>query len=68
MENKPLELLNSAINKKVKVHLKNGTIIEGILLSFDIHTNMVIKTNVELKNEYLFIRGDGVVYISIERE
>jgi small nuclear ribonucleoprotein (snRNP)-like protein len=68
MENKPLELLNSAINKKVKVHLKNGIIIEGILLSFDIHTNMVIKTNVELKNEYLFIRGDGVVYISIERE
>jgi small nuclear ribonucleoprotein (snRNP)-like protein len=68
MENKPLELLNSAINKKVKVHLKNGATIEGILLSFDIHTNMVIKTNVELKNEYLFIRGDGVVYISIERE
>ena len=71
MNERPIDVLNKAKNKKVWIKLKNNEEVTGVLLSLDLHLNMSLK-NVEIVNEKkkkvenLLIRGDAVVYVSPE--
>jgi len=72
-EDRPLDALNNARNKKVIVELKNGKQIVGKLKSFDIHINVVLDDAQELENGEVkrkigtsFVRGDTIVLISPE--
>lgn len=67
---RPLDALNLAKNKSVVVELKNGLVIRGKLLAFDIHLNVVLddaeqleKNEVSRKFGRLLIRGDTVILI-----
>lgn len=59
---RPLDLLNSLKGKQVVVERKSAgsTVIEGKLVAFDIHINLVIEGNDGIK----FIRGDVIETIS----
>ena len=68
---KPLNVLNQAINKQVMVELKGGREYRGVLDGYDPHMNLVIKNAEELiKNEVVrklpitIVRGDNVIFIS----
>jgi len=68
---RPLDMLNSARDKKVILELKNGKQIQGTLKAFDIHINTVLEDaeeheNGELKRKFgkTFIRGDTIILIS----
>jgi small nuclear ribonucleoprotein (snRNP)-like protein len=69
---RPLDLLNSAKNKRVLVETKAKKQIMGVLKAFDIHINMVL-ADAEERNEEgqvsrklgeVFIRGDMIVLVS----
>ncbi len=67
---RPLDALNLAKNKPVVVELKNGMVIRGKLLAFDIHLNVVLDDaeqleDNEVKRKFgrLLIRGDTVILI-----
>lgn len=68
MVDKPLEILNHAKGKNVTVYLKNGEIITGILIAFDIHLNLSLE-DVEIESKkkkkapVLLVRGDNILYI-----
>lgn len=61
--NKPYDYLNAWLDKHVKVKLKEGNIIEGVFVSYDIHMNIVIRQTKELETSHIFIRGDSLLYI-----
>ena len=68
---KPLNVLNKSLNKKVLVELKANREYRGILGGYDPHMNLVLNNaeeyiNKELKRkiEITIVRGDNVVYIS----
>lgn len=62
---RPLDLLNMGKDKKVSIRVKNNDLsLEGILLAFDIHINLVIDCGEYLK----FIKGELVEDVSIEKE
>ena len=70
-EQRPLDALNNAKDKRVIVTLKNGKEVSGTLRAFDIHINCVLDDadeyeNGELKRKIgkIFIRGDTIVMIS----
>ena len=70
-QERPLDALNRARNKRVIVELKNGKQFVGTLKAFDIHINTVIedaeeRENGELKRKIgnMFIRGDTIIFIS----
>jgi len=67
---RPLDALNQARNKQVMVELKNGKVIRGMLLAFDIHINLVLDNAEELvegeikrKLGRVLIRGDTVLMV-----
>ncbi len=68
---KPLTVLNQAINKSVIVELKSNREYRGTLDGYDPHMNLVLKNAEELINhevirklETTIVRGDNVIYIS----
>lgn len=73
MELRPLDSLNEARNKNVIVELKNGKQFVGRLKAFDIHVNTVLENSeervdgeVKRKLNTIFIRGDTIVFISLQ--
>jgi len=57
---RPLDLLGSLKGKKVIIILKNeDNPIEGTLIAFDIHINLVVEINKKKR----FIRGDVVMWV-----
>ena len=68
---RPLDLLNSAKEKRVIIELKNGKQFVGKLLAFDIHINCVLDDAEEMENGEskrkigkMFLRGDTIILIS----
>jgi small nuclear ribonucleoprotein len=68
---KPLNVLNLAINKQVMVELKGNREYRGVLDGYDPHMNLVLKNAEELiKGEVVrklvvtIVRGDNVIFIS----
>ena len=68
---KPLSVLNSSINSRVMVELRNSKEFRGILDGYDPHMNLVLRNATEyvekeLTQEYdlVIVRGDNVIYIS----
>lgn len=58
---RPLDYLNSIKDKTCTVILKDtNEKINGTLLAFDIHINVVLATN----KDFIFIRGDNILSIS----
>lgn len=71
-EKRPFDLLNSSLNKTVIIGLKEKVLVRGIMVSYDVHMNIVLE-KAELLNEdnsvkqglgKALIRGDNIVYIS----
>ncbi|MCL5011550.1 MAG: small nuclear ribonucleoprotein [Candidatus Marsarchaeota archaeon] len=70
-EKRPFDVLNGALNKNVLVKLKGDVEVRGVLMSFDVHMNLVLDSSEELKNGELkrklgtvLLRGDTVVFVS----
>jgi small nuclear ribonucleoprotein len=68
---KPLTVLNQAINSQVMVELKSNREYRGVLDGYDPHMNLVLKNAEELINNEVvrklnitIVRGDNVIYIS----
>lgn len=68
---RPLDLLNASKGKEVMLYLKDGKILAGTLLAFDIHINLVVDNTKEIvdgqirKNLSLaFVRGNTILYIT----
>jgi small nuclear ribonucleoprotein len=68
---KPLTVLNQAINRPVIVELKANREYRGVLDGYDPHMNLVLKNAEELINnevvrkiDVTIVRGDNVIYIS----
>lgn len=68
---KPLMVLNQAINSQVIVELKGNREYRGVLDGYDPHMNLVLKNAEELVNNEVkrklnvtIVRGDNVIYIS----
>ena len=70
-QQRPLDALNRARNKRIIVELKNGKQLIGTLNAFDIHINVVLTDaeereggEVKRKLGVVFIRGDTIILIS----
>ncbi|MCR8433099.1 MAG: hypothetical protein NDP13_02510 [Crenarchaeota archaeon] len=71
--NLPLAILRKSINKHIKVWLKDGTIIEGLVLSVDEVMNIMIvdakevndKGDVLRKWGTILLRGSNVLMIQV---
>lgn len=68
---KPLAVLQKALNQKVIVELKGKRGYRGTLDGYDPHMNLVLKNAEEThedqvvrKVETTIVRGDNVIYIS----
>jgi small nuclear ribonucleoprotein len=70
MGNRPLDILNNALNTPVIVRLKGAREFRGNLQGYDVHMNLVLEEAEELKEGEarklgtVIIRGDNVVYLS----
>ncbi len=70
MGNRPLDILNNALNKSVLVRLKGTREFRGELQGYDMHMNLVLSNAEEIKeNESkklgtVVVRGDNIVFIS----
>ncbi|VVB56526.1 Putative snRNP Sm-like protein [uncultured archaeon] len=70
-ERRPFDILNSSLNNTVVVGLKGGTEMRGLMVSYDVHMNLVLEKAEQLKDGEVkrgigtvLLRGDSVVYIS----
>ncbi|VVC02312.1 Putative snRNP Sm-like protein [uncultured archaeon] len=70
-EKRPFDILNGALNNNVVVGLKGGRDMRGLMVSYDVHMNIVLEKAEELVNGEVkrgigtvLLRGDSVVYIS----
>ncbi len=70
-ERRPFDLLNGALNNNVVVGLKGHREIRGLMVSYDVHMNIVLEKAEELEAGEvkrgigtILVRGDSVVYIS----
>lgn len=70
---RPLDALNSSKDKRVIVELKDKSQLIGILATFDLHINVVLKNAEEIidgetkrKLGTVFIRGDTITIIHAE--
>ena len=68
---RPLDVLNRALDSPVLVSLKGGRELRGKLAGFDPHLNLVLEEAEELQGSdvtkrygTMVIRGDNVVFIS----
>ncbi|MEF8776365.1 MAG: LSM domain-containing protein [Haloarculaceae archaeon] len=57
--NRPLDVLEEAVDSEVVVKLKDGGVHEGTLVGYDQHMNLVV----EAGDNTTIIRGDNVVSI-----
>ena len=70
MGNRPLDILNIALNKSVLIRLKGSREFRGELQGYDMHMNLVlanaeeIKENESKKLGTVVVRGDNIVFIS----
>lgn len=71
MGNRPLDILNNALNTPVIVRLRGSREFRGELLGYDVHMNLVLNNAEELNDGEIVrklgsvvIRGDNVVYVS----
>ncbi|MDW7731342.1 MAG: LSm family protein [Methanolobus sp.] len=71
MGNRPLDILNNALNTPVIVRLKGAREFRGKLQGYDVHMNLVLDEAEELKEGDIMrklgsvvIRGDNIVYVS----
>ncbi|AEA47244.1 LSm family protein [Archaeoglobus veneficus] len=71
MANRPLDVLNKALQTPVLVRLKGGREFRGILNGYDIHMNLVLQNAEEIQGGEVIrklgsvvIRGDTVVFVS----
>ena len=69
-EKRPFDILNAALNNNVVVGLKGGRDMRGLMVSYDVHMNIVLEKAEELVNGEVkrgigtvLLRGDSVVYI-----
>ena len=67
---RPLDSLNQAKGDFVLAELKNGTVIRGKLLAYDIHLNIAMEDAEELQNNEVkrklgkvLVRGDTIILI-----
>ena len=68
----PLSVLNKSINKKIILSLKDGRILEGVLIGYDEHMNLVLidveekdsEGNLIRKLGKVILRGNNIVTIS----
>ena len=65
--NQPDDLLKIALNKQVKIRVKDSKDITGLLQAFDEHYNILLTEAKELDKKIgtLYIRGDVVILLSI---
>ncbi len=65
--NQPDDLLKIALNKKIKIRVKDSKDIIGILQAFDEHYNILLSNANEQGKDIgtLYIRGDVVILLSI---
>jgi small nuclear ribonucleoprotein len=71
MANRPLDILNKALQTSVIVRIKGGREFRGVLNGYDVHMNLVLQSAEEIqagevtkKLGSVVIRGDTVVFIS----
>ncbi|SNQ62364.1 Putative snRNP Sm-like protein [uncultured archaeon] len=70
MGNRPLDILNNALNKSVLVRLKGAREFRGELQGYDMHMNLVLANAEEIKESEskklgtVVVRGDNIVFIS----
>lgn len=70
-EKRPFDILNASLNNTVVVGLKGGVEIRGVMVSYDVHMNIVLEKAEELADGKVkrglgtvLLRGDNVVFIS----
>jgi len=67
----PLDVLEKAMNQKLRLLLKDGRTLEGKLLGFDEYMNLVVDDVEESKDDNkirvgrIILRGNNVVSISL---
>ncbi len=71
MANRPLDVLNRALQTSVIVRIKGGREFRGVLDGYDVHMNLVLVSAEEIREGEtatklgsVVIRGDTVVFIS----
>ena len=71
MQDRPFDLLNKVIGKKILIRLKNKMDIRGKITSFDAHMNIVIEDAEELEEGVfksklgtILLRGANIIFIS----
>lgn len=62
---RPLDLLNALRGKKVLIRCKayKEYDLEGVLITFDIHINLVIEVFENKRKILRFVRGDNVLFV-----
>jgi len=66
----PIKLLESSLDQKVSLLLKDNSILEGKLAGYDEYMNLVLEDTEETKNDQkkrlgtVILRGNNVVSIS----
>ncbi|MEF8832934.1 MAG: LSM domain-containing protein [Candidatus Thermoplasmatota archaeon] len=69
---KPSGFLNEHLNEEVELLLKDGSTIEGKLIGYDDHMNLVLEDSEEMKEDKhrrigtIVLRGNNVVTINPE--
>lgn len=70
-EKRPFDILNSSLNNTVIVGMKGNYEMRGMMVSYDVHMNIVLEkaeqiVNGEVKRGIgtVLLRGDSVIYIS----
>jgi small nuclear ribonucleoprotein len=70
-DKRPFDLLNESVNNTVIIGMKGNYEFRGVMISYDIHMNVVLEkaelmVNGEVKKGMgkIFIRGDSVTYVS----
>jgi len=69
----PLSALKDALNKKVRIKLKDNTSYEGILIALDEFMNVALNDTVELDEEnnpkvkwgVTLIRGNNILWVEL---
>ncbi|MCS7122604.1 MAG: LSM domain-containing protein [Candidatus Micrarchaeota archaeon] len=60
---KPYDFLNSWLDRPIRIKLRDGSSLEGIFQSYDVHMNVVVRIQRDLNISYVFIRGDSLLTI-----
>ncbi len=67
---KPTSFLNEHLDDKIELLLKDGSILEGKLIGYDDHMNLVLEDTEEKKDERhrrlgtIVLRGNNVVTLN----